>query len=124
MKLFQLHFDLGTYFIFRQANTLARKHFAACHQLLQQCPNPSVFCKVPLAKLDGYRIACGVYSPPAQSSLLCQFYASISQQYMVREERKTFLVKFRFSLVSRYSHVLHKLTISILTVILIVFELH
>lgn len=78
----QLHYDLGTYFIFRQETTMAKEHFASCHELLQLCPSTSALCKVARSTLDGYRIACGIYTSPAQSSLLCQFHASIQQQYM------------------------------------------
>lgn len=78
----QLNFDLGVYFIFRQENSIAREHFSACDELHSHCPQDSVYCKVSRSKLDGYRIACGVFSPPAQPSLLCQFHASTKQQYM------------------------------------------
>lgn len=78
----QLHFDLGVYFIFRQEHEMARQNFSACDDLFSKCLRPSVYCSVSRPKLDGYRIACGVYSPPAQTSLLCQFHASIKQQYM------------------------------------------
>lgn len=62
---------------------MARDNFSTCDELFSKCSSPSEYCSVSRPKLDGFRIACGVHSPPAQTSLLCQFHASIKQQYMV-----------------------------------------
>ncbi|XP_026281611.1 integrator complex subunit 8 [Frankliniella occidentalis] len=78
----QLHYDLGVYFMFKQEITIAREHFTSCDLLLSQCTGMSIYRSVSRVKLDGYRIACGVYTPPSQSALLCQFHASIKQHYM------------------------------------------
>ncbi|KAJ1519294.1 hypothetical protein ONE63_004593 [Megalurothrips usitatus] len=79
----QLHFDLGMYFLLQKETTMAKEHFATCDVLLNQCPSESAYCQVSREKLDGFRIACGIYTPPPiRSSLLCQFHACIKQQYM------------------------------------------
>lgn len=97
--LCQLHFDLGSFYFYKENYELATGHFVECKGLIEKVKK-GTFCNgLDEADLEGYLVACSA-GVTAKPSLLQQMRICITNHYTVRQE--TFL-KFLPNAIQNFS---------------------
>lgn len=91
----QIHYDLGTFFFYKENYKLATTHFVQCKQFLDAVKGDSGLITIDKDDLEGYLLAC---MGGSKKNLLHQLRNSVASQYTVKNtlffQSRQYLVYF------------------------------